>query len=90
MSAYRVHLTKSARKEFDSLPSKAQNRVSDVLRLLEINPFSELLQVKKLKGEENLYRTRIGDYRMVYEIRKKEIQVVVIKIGHRKEVYRAL
>lgn len=90
MSGYRVCLTRSARKEFDSLPSKVKDRVSDALRLLEINPYSELLQVKKLKGEENLYRTRIGDYRIVYEVRKKEIQVIVIKIGHRKEVYRSL
>ena len=60
MSSYVVHLTKSARKEFDSLPSKAKERISDALKLLEINPYSELLQVKKLKGEENLYRTRIG------------------------------
>ncbi len=90
MSNYSVHLTKSARKEFDSLPSKVKDIISDALKLLKINPYSELLQVKKLKGEENLYRTRVGDYRIVYEVRKKEIQVIVIKIGHRKEVYRRL
>ncbi len=88
MTGYRVYLTKSARKEFDALPSKFKDRVSDALGLLEINPYSELLQVKKLKGEENLYRTRIGDYRIVYEVQKREVQVIVIKIGHRKEVYR--
>lgn len=70
------------------MPSKFKDRVSDALGLLEINPYSELLQVKKLKGEENLYRTRIGDYRIVYEVQKREVQVIVIKIGHRKEVYR--
>lgn len=90
MNIYRVHLTKSAQKEFKALPSKVKNRISDSLKLLEINPFSELLQIKKLKGEENLYRTRIGDYRILYEVRKKEIIVVVIKIGHRKEVYKNL
>jgi len=37
-----------------------------------------------------LYRTRIGDYRVVYEVRRREIQVIVIKIGHRKEFYSSL
>lgn len=90
MKKYSVALTKSARKEFNSLPSKIQSRVTDVLKLLEINPFSDLLQIKKLKGEEHLYRTRVGDYRVVYEIRRNLVCIVVIKIGHRKEIYRNL
>jgi mRNA interferase RelE/StbE len=88
MTRYRLYLTKSARKEFDSLSAKIKDRVTDALKLLEHNPFSELLQIKKLKGEERLYRARIGDYRIVYAVEKRQIQVIVIKIGHRKEVYR--
>jgi mRNA interferase RelE/StbE len=57
------------------------------LTFLSQNPFSEVLQVKKLRGEENLYRIRLGDYRLVYEVRRKEILVLVIKIGHRSDVY---
>lgn len=90
MNTYRVYLTKSARKEYDSLPTKIKNRVADVLELLAINPFSDLLQLKKIKGEERLYRTRVSDYRVVYEVQKKQVQVIVIKIGHRKDVYNRL
>jgi mRNA interferase RelE/StbE len=44
--------------------------------------------VKKLAAEENLYRIRVGDYRVVYQIRDKELIVLVVKIGHRREIYR--
>jgi len=88
MSVYRVELTKSAKKEFDHLPKQIQRKVVEALTFLTTNPFSELLQIKKLKGSESLYRIRLGDYRLVYEIRKNILLVIVIKIGHRKEIYR--
>ena len=85
---YRVELTKSAKKEFDGLPSRIQDRCLEALGFLAQNPFSEVLHVKKLKGVYSLYRVRIGDYRIVYEVQKKVLLVVVIKIGHRGDVYR--
>jgi mRNA interferase RelE/StbE len=54
---------------------------------LSQNPFSELLNVKKLKGSEGVFRFRLGDYRVLYEVRKERLIVLVIKIGHRREVY---
>lgn len=42
----------------------------------------------KLAGEENLYRIRVGDYRIVYQVRDTELLVLVVAIGHRREVYR--
>jgi mRNA interferase RelE/StbE len=44
--------------------------------------------VEKLAGPEDLYRVRVGDWRMVYAIRDRELVVIVIRIGHRREVYR--
>lgn len=90
MISYSVSLTKSARKELDKLSERVQERIADLLKMLAINPFSELLQVKKLKGERDLYRARVGDYRVVYCVINSEVHVVVIKIGHRKDVYREL
>ena len=43
---------------------------------------------EKLFGPEDLYRIRVGDYRIVYQIRDEELLVSVLKIGHRREVYR--
>jgi mRNA interferase RelE/StbE len=44
--------------------------------------------VKKLSPEENLYRIRVGDDRIIYQIRDKDLIVLVVKIGHRRDVYR--
>ena len=41
-----------------------------------------------MAGEEELYRFRVGDYRVIYQIRDKVLLVLVVKIGHRKDVYR--
>ncbi len=88
MATYEVEFVKSAQKEFDRLPTKLQAKTAEALSLLAQNPFSELLKVKKLKDADNLYRIRLGDYRVVYEIRNEQLIVLVIKIGHRREVYR--
>lgn len=90
MSAYKVEFVKSAKKEFDRLPRNVQDRVVKVLYVLAQDPFSELLKIKKLKRADQLYRLRIGDYRLLYEVRQNILVVVVIKIGHRKDVYRFL
>jgi mRNA interferase RelE/StbE len=55
------------------------------LRALESNP--RPADVKKLKGRP-AWRVRVGDYRMIYEIHDRELVVIVITIGHRREVYR--
>ncbi len=90
MAVYRVEFTKSAKKEFDKIPTKMQDKMVEALSLLAQNPYSELLKVKKLKGAEALYRIRLGDYRIVYEIRNGQLVILVIKIGHRREIYRNL
>lgn len=88
--AFRIEFTKSAAREFSKLPRAVQGKVQDALHLLSANPFSELIRVKKLKGAASLYRVRIGDYRIVYEIRNEILTIIVIKIGNRKDVYRNL
>lgn len=90
MPAYSVQFVKSAQKEFDQLPAKLRSKTVEALTLLSQNPYSELLRVKRLKGTGELYRIRLGDYRIVYEIQKKRLIVVVIKIGHRSDVYKHL
>lgn len=88
MAAYQIGFTKSAKKEFDKLPKLVQDKVLEALELLSVNPYSDLLQVKKMHGADLLYRLRIGDYRIIYEIQNKKLTIVIIKIGHRREVYR--
>jgi mRNA interferase RelE/StbE len=84
---YEVVFKKSAAKELQSLPQKVQQKIIDAVQLLSLNPYTELLQIKKMKGTDSLYRVRIQDYRVIYLIENQIIKVTIIKIGHRKEVY---
>lgn len=84
---YEVFFKKSAAKELQGLPGNIQQKILDAVRLLSLNPYTELLQIKKMKGAESVYRVRIQDYRVIYLIEKQIIKVTTIKIGHRKEVY---
>ncbi len=90
MPVYKVEFVKSAQKEFDHLPRRVQDKIIEALSLLSQNPYSELLRFKKIKGAGSLYRIRISDYRVVYEIRNFQLIIIVIKIGHRKDIYRGI
>ena len=65
---------------------------SDVLRRLEeaitgLGDEPRPQGARRLQGVEDLYRIRVGDYRVIYQIRDKAVVVLVVKIGHRREVY---
>lgn len=85
--AYEIVFKKSAAKELQGLPQKIQQKILDAVQLLSLNPYTELLQIKRMKGTDSLYRIRIQDYRVIYLIENQIIKVTIIKIGHRKEVY---
>ncbi len=85
--AYEIVFKKSAAKELQVLPQKIQQKILDAVQLLSLNPYTELLQIKKMKGADSLYRVRIQDYRVIYLIENQIIKVTIIKIGHRKEIY---
>ncbi len=82
---YTVVLPKSVQKELDRLSSEVRERV--LARLAELEGQPRPPDVKKLKGR-NAWRIRVGDYRVIYEIHDRELRVVVVTVGHRREVYR--
>jgi mRNA interferase RelE/StbE len=83
---YAVRMDSRTRKALDRLPDDMHGRVVRKLKALEDNPRPP--GVEKLTGPEDLYRVRVGDWRVVYAIRDRELVVIVIRIGHRREVYR--
>jgi mRNA interferase RelE/StbE len=83
---YIVELLPAALKQLEKLPAAAQRRILAALAALETNPRPH--GVVKLAGDENLWRIRVGDYRVVYEIHDEQLLVLVVRIGHRKDVYR--
>ena len=84
--AYQVLIKDSAQKELAAFPSSIQKRIDTRILSLAENPRPS--GVKKLAGDENLYRLRVGDYRIIYQIQDKALLVLVVKVGHRREVYR--
>lgn len=83
---YSVELRPSARRELLKLPGADQRRVVAAMESLAARPRPQ--GVKKLAGMENLFRIRVGDYRVVYQIHDDRLLVLVVRIGHRKDVYR--
>jgi mRNA interferase RelE/StbE len=82
---YQVILPKSVQKELDRLPDDMAKRILARLGGLETNPRPP--DVTKLKGRD-AWRIRVGDYRVIYEIHDRVLQVIVITVGHRREIYR--
>ena len=82
---YRVILPRSVQKELDRLPDDVVKRILARLSQLETNPRPP--DVKKLKGRD-AWRIRVGDYRVIYEIHDRELQILIITVGHRREIYR--
>ena len=82
---YQVILPKSVQKELDRLPDDIAKRILTWLAALESNP--RPADVKKLKGRD-AWRIRVGDYRVIYEIPDRVLQILVITVGHRREIYR--
>jgi mRNA interferase RelE/StbE len=71
---------------FRKLSQELQDRIQTKIDDLAIEPRPN--GVKKLKGEENSYRIRVGDYRVIYDIFDDVLLVSVVEVGHRSEVYK--
>ena len=86
MASYRVEFKKSARKELIRLEPSVRDRINQSIQTLADNPIQ--VGSRKLVGSENVYRIRVGDYRVIYEMHDEILVIFVIRIGHRKDIYR--
>jgi mRNA interferase RelE/StbE len=84
--SYQVIIPKPVEKQLDDLPKQARSQILEKILSLEEEPRPS--KVKKLKGFENEYRIRVGDYRIRYEIDDKNLTVIVLHCKHRKDVYK--
>ena len=85
MGSYELLIKASAAKELEALPKKDRKRVLEKTQSLAHNPRPH--GAEKISGEEK-YRLRQGDYRVLYSIDDAGKTVTIVKIGHRREVYR--
>ncbi|GAA6617896.1 type II toxin-antitoxin system RelE family toxin [Scytonema sp. NUACC26] len=83
--SYQIKFSKSAIKQLNKLPIDIKERIDSKILDLAIEPRPN--GVKKLQ-DENSYRIRVGDYRVIYEIEDNFLLVTVIRVGHRSKVYK--
>jgi mRNA interferase RelE/StbE len=83
--SYRIIIPKLVQKQLDSLPEKERKRLIDVIKLLVNVPRPN--GVKKLKGYDQTYRIRVGDYRVIYKIQDQEMLIIILNSIHRKDAY---
>jgi len=85
MESYSIEIKKSATKEMAKLPKIHLQRIVTKIQSLSTKPRPD--GCKKLSADEK-YRVRVGDYRILYQIEDKQLIIYVVKVRHRKEVYR--
>ena len=86
MSQYKIEFLKTAQKEFYQLPQQIQKRMAKKLEDLKTNPYPS--GVKVLKNGQGRLRLRVGDYRVIYRVENDVLVLLIITVGHRKNIYR--
>jgi len=85
---YEVDILPRVYKAFRRLPNETLKRI--VRRIQSLGEQPRPPGCKKLRGQEDVYRIRVGEYRILYRVRDAERRVIVLNIGHRRDVYRRL
>lgn len=83
---YQIEFSRQADRQFRNLPSQIQQRLKSRIDSLAATP--RPYGSEKLSGADQLYRIRVGDYRIIYAVQDDRLLVLVVKVGHRREVYR--
>ncbi len=85
---YHIEFAPKAEKEFRKLPRPIQMALREKIDGLSSNPRGP--NSNKLQGSYDLYRLRVGNYRVVYSIEDKKLVVLILRLGHRKDIYKHL
>lgn len=85
MPSYRLEISRTAEKQLRKLPRREQERVVATILPLATDPRPR--GSRKLSGYDDVFRLRVGRYRVLYSVEHRRLVVIVLKIGHRREVY---
>jgi mRNA interferase RelE/StbE len=85
-TAYKVEFRPGAVAELERIPEADQRRIVPRIEALAADP--RPAGIKQLA--KGIFRLRVGNYRVIYQVREESVLVLVLKVGHRKDVYRAL
>lgn len=85
MAGYKIYFKRSVEKDFNGIPKKDLKRILNRIELLAEDPRPP--GCEKMTGQQR-YRLRQGRYRILYSIQEDELTIWVVKVGHRKDIYR--
>ena len=85
-SRYRIEFSHRAAKAYRVLPEDMRRRIEPKIDALADHPRPH--GARKIEGEETAYRVRVGDYRILYEVHDRPLLILIMNVGHRREVYR--
>lgn len=88
MDSYKIEWKHSAKKELKRMPKATISKILTAVESLSENPFPR--GIRKIIGTENIFRMRIGDYRIVYFVESNKLIIQIIKVGHRRDIYKKL
>jgi mRNA interferase RelE/StbE len=83
---YAIRIAAAAARDLRKIPTTMRVRIARAIDGLAGDPFPP--GVRKLQGEEHAHRIRVGDYRVIYDVLQEEVVVLVLRVGHRKDIYR--
>ena len=86
MGRFEIRISRMAERQLRKLPSAGRDRVVRAVRSLEDDPVPR--GSRRLTGYDDVFRIRIGPYRVLYSVAASTLTILVLKIGHRRNVYR--
>lgn len=86
MSEYRIDVSATAERQLRKLEPEARARIVDAIKNLASNPRPR--GSRKLRGYEDVFRIRTGVFRIIYSIEVHRLLIIILKVGHRREIYR--
>jgi len=85
----KIEYLPGAKKDLEKIDKIWQRRIKNILQILSENPAHLKNKIKKLKGKyKDYFRLRVGNYRVIFRVEKKKLIILVVRIAHRKEIYR--
>ncbi|MEV0641914.1 type II toxin-antitoxin system RelE/ParE family toxin [Streptomyces sp. NPDC050619] len=87
---YAFEFTATARRQLKVIDQTTALRILHALSRLGDDPYRDDADVKKLSGRDELYRLRVGAYRIAYMIDDGKLVILVVEVGHRRDIYRRL
>jgi len=88
MASFRIEVSATAEKQIRKLGREDQIRVLQAVQRLAAEPTPP--GSRKVRGYDDVFRIRVGTYRVIYRVEGRRLLIIILKVGHRKEIYRSL